>query len=254
MSVEAWKSLFDIAAVVLLGLTFVAGAGVLLTGNIINKRQEEKLRKFDGDLTAAKSDLAKQQERAAKAESSIALAEQHSAEANAKAEGFRLEIARANAASAQANEIAERERLARLKLEASLSPRRLTGMQIEQLVSSLKRSPVGSIVIVSALLDVESSDFADDFDKAFIGAGWKTWRYKNRSTEETGLKIGTVSGTFDGGEAKEIGNLIASVGVRVEPVSFRLDDQSTAPNFEKGVLYFVVDHKAALQTSAASPK
>ena len=43
MSVEAWKSAFDIATVVLLFLTFAAGAGVLITGNIINKRQTGKL-------------------------------------------------------------------------------------------------------------------------------------------------------------------------------------------------------------------
>jgi hypothetical protein len=65
MSVEALKALFDAAAVVLLFLTFAAGFGVLVTGNIINGRQEEKLRKFDSDLTAAKFALATQQERAA---------------------------------------------------------------------------------------------------------------------------------------------------------------------------------------------
>jgi hypothetical protein len=41
---------------------------VLITGNVINERQGEKLRKFDSDLTGAKSELAIQQERAAKAE------------------------------------------------------------------------------------------------------------------------------------------------------------------------------------------
>ncbi|MBB5059182.1 hypothetical protein HDF16_003905 [Granulicella aggregans] len=102
MSVEGLKSLFDIATVVLLGLTFFAGAGVLITGNIINKRQDGKLRQFDVDLTGAKTELAKQQERAAKAEASIALAEQHSAEANKKAEGFRLDIATANESAAHA--------------------------------------------------------------------------------------------------------------------------------------------------------
>jgi hypothetical protein len=102
MTVENWKSLFDVLAVVLLGLTFFAGAGVLFTGNIINSRQSKQLREFDVDITKAKSDLAKQQERAAKAESSIALAEQHSSEANAKAEGFRADIAKANASAAQA--------------------------------------------------------------------------------------------------------------------------------------------------------
>ncbi len=101
MSVEPLKSLFDVLTVVLLGLTFFAGAGVLITGNIINKRQSEQLKAFDADIIKAKSDLAAQQERAAKAEENIALAEQHAAEANKaagdaneKAAKAQLELAR----------------------------------------------------------------------------------------------------------------------------------------------------------------
>jgi hypothetical protein len=44
VSVESWKSFFDVATVALLFLTFLAGAGVLLTGNIINERQSKQLR------------------------------------------------------------------------------------------------------------------------------------------------------------------------------------------------------------------
>jgi hypothetical protein len=71
MSVESLKSLCDVAAVVMLFLTFAAGFGALLTGNIINARQEEKLRNFESDITAAKSALAIQQERAANAENNL---------------------------------------------------------------------------------------------------------------------------------------------------------------------------------------
>jgi hypothetical protein len=66
MSVDSLKSIFDIATVVLLFLTFLAGAGVLITGNIINVRQAGQLRQFDKDLTEAKTELGKQQVRAAK--------------------------------------------------------------------------------------------------------------------------------------------------------------------------------------------
>jgi len=68
MSTELWKSAFDWASVVLIALTFVSGAGALITGGIIGKRQEAKLREFDRDLTEAKTQLGKQQERAAMAE------------------------------------------------------------------------------------------------------------------------------------------------------------------------------------------
>ncbi len=68
MTVEGLKTAFDWAAVVLLFLTFAAGFGVLVTGNLINRRQAEQLRKFDEALTEAKTELGRQQERAAKAE------------------------------------------------------------------------------------------------------------------------------------------------------------------------------------------
>ena len=71
MSVEALKSFFDIGTVILLFLTFAFGAGVLVTGSIINSRQDKQLRQFDKDLTDAKTELGKQQERAALAERSL---------------------------------------------------------------------------------------------------------------------------------------------------------------------------------------
>jgi hypothetical protein len=71
MSVEAWKTVFDIGTLVLLFFTFAFAAGIFFTGDTINKRQEEKLRQFDKDLTEAKTELGKQQERAATAERTL---------------------------------------------------------------------------------------------------------------------------------------------------------------------------------------
>jgi hypothetical protein len=71
MTVEGLKTIFDWVAVILLFLTFASGTAVLITGNIINKRQEKQLRQFDKDLTDAKTALGKQQERAANAESAL---------------------------------------------------------------------------------------------------------------------------------------------------------------------------------------
>jgi outer membrane protein TolC len=102
MSVEFLKSVFDVAAVVLLFLTFAAGAGVLITGNIINTRQEQKLRTFDHDLTIAKSDLTTQigqvaglqldasNAKAAQQQVEIALEQQRERTANAEVELSRL--------------------------------------------------------------------------------------------------------------------------------------------------------------------
>jgi hypothetical protein len=53
VSIEALKAFFDVATVVLLFLTFLAGTGVLLTSNVINERQAQKLRQFQINLAEA---------------------------------------------------------------------------------------------------------------------------------------------------------------------------------------------------------
>lgn len=157
MSVELWKAVFDWAAVILVGLTFIAGAGALITGNVLSNRQDEQLRQFSSDLTKAKTSLAEQQERAATAEGNIALAEQHASEADAKAEGFRLAIAKANEQAASANEVAERERLARLQLEAKLADRVLSlqsKKKLESIAASLPKGTKVDLLMVGQTLEI----------------------------------------------------------------------------------------------------
>jgi hypothetical protein len=43
MSLESWNALFNFASAVLLGLTFAVGAGAVITGHFVNKRQSERL-------------------------------------------------------------------------------------------------------------------------------------------------------------------------------------------------------------------
>jgi hypothetical protein len=211
MSVEDWKSLFDILTVVLLGLTFLAGAGVLITGNIINRRQVEKLRQFDSDLTLAKSDLSKQQERAAKAEASIALAEQHSAEANAKAEGFRFDIAKANESSAfaqaqvagataeaatateraaAATRAAEAEKIERLKLEQEIAPRRLTAAQMQDIAKQCQIFKGHTVSVVSYALDSEGAILAKQLISALSASGITVQDGTASSSPMGGFSIG----------------------------------------------------------------
>jgi hypothetical protein len=192
MSIEGLKSFFDIAALVLLFLTAAAGTGVLLTGNLINRKQSAQLRAFDAGITEAKSQLVKQQERAAKAEANIASAEQHAAEANTKAEGFRLDIAKANESSevakaavagataeaakateraAEANRIAENERLARVKLEAQIAPRRLTQEQMTSIAKSLAAFRGRTATVVSYAMDPEGAVLAKQLIAAIGAAG-----------------------------------------------------------------------------------
>ena len=68
MTVEGTKPFFDWLVVILAGATFVSLGVVVITGNIINKRQAAQLREFDQGLTTARTELGRQQERTAKAE------------------------------------------------------------------------------------------------------------------------------------------------------------------------------------------
>ncbi|HUV69809.1 MAG TPA: hypothetical protein VMW15_09130 [Terracidiphilus sp.] len=75
MTVEFWKSFFDLGALLLLLLTFAFGVGAWFTGNIINRRQAEQIRKFETTLTASQADLAREQGKAAEAQMETAKAQ-----------------------------------------------------------------------------------------------------------------------------------------------------------------------------------
>lgn len=75
MSVDLLKSIFDWATIVLIALTVFSGAGALITGNIIGKRQDATLRQLERSASDAKTaqqqvetELATQKERTANAE------------------------------------------------------------------------------------------------------------------------------------------------------------------------------------------
>jgi hypothetical protein len=198
MSVETWKTIFEIGGVILLFLTFIFGAGVVFTSGRINKVQSQQLRQFDKDLTDAKTELGAQQERAAiaerelkdvdiktegfrlaiaqaneraaKAQESLALAEQHSAEANAKAEGFRLDIATANKHAAEASRIAEEERLKRVQIEERMKPRSLKISP--EAMSALKAFKGTEYTFSSVFADEESVTLLKQLDSILLSAGW----------------------------------------------------------------------------------
>jgi hypothetical protein len=61
MSLENWKSVFELGSIVLLGLTFVFGGGVFWTTREVNKKQAEELRQFQLQLTRARRETAEAQ-------------------------------------------------------------------------------------------------------------------------------------------------------------------------------------------------
>ena len=140
MSLESWKTVFEIGGVILLFLTFVFGTGAVLTGKRINVLQAERTLALEADAANAKAsqqrvetDLAKQQERAAKAEKDL------------------------------------------LELQERMKPRHLSAEQESRLTEALMAaSRKGLVEIMCILGDAESKAFAVQLDGILKAAGWET--------------------------------------------------------------------------------
>lgn len=173
---EWWKSFFELGGVVLLFLTFAFGAGFVLTGKKVTELQAERLRRFDSDLTGAKTELAKQQIRAATAEGNIALAAQHAKEADAKAEGFKADIAKANegAAQAQAQVAGATAEAAKANLELARlkTPRTLSRAQQERIVARIAAFS-GTPYDLWVSTDSDSTELMELIDTALNEAKWQ---------------------------------------------------------------------------------
>lgn len=152
MSAELWKSVFDWATVIFIALTVVTGSGALITGSVINRRQEIRLHQFDRDLTDAKTELGKQQERAASLESSnIELRTD-------------LEKAEAEAAKAQ---LELRRYIDHVDRKAG--PRRLDR---EKFLEQLKNKPTGMAFVRYKPDDMEAYQFATMISSLLETTGW----------------------------------------------------------------------------------
>jgi hypothetical protein len=160
MSAESWKAFFDVGAVVLLFLTFAFGAGALWTGNIVNERQAAELRKFDTDITSAKTELLRQQERAAKADEKASEIEASNIQLKTA-----LEAAKAETAKAQLELQRSVEMTRRIAGHRELSPR---------FAEALKGKPTGNVDILYAPEDREAYMFAIQIKGALERAEWST--------------------------------------------------------------------------------
>jgi hypothetical protein len=137
MSLESWKSFFEIGGVILLLLTILFGAGALITANHIHTIQEK-------ELTELKLKAAEANDRATKNEQ----------------EAARL-----------AKE-AEEARMARAELEAKVAWRRLepkVQSEIEAHLSAFAREPA---LVAYDPNDVEASAFASDIAATLHAAKW----------------------------------------------------------------------------------
>jgi hypothetical protein len=85
---------------------------------------------------------------------------------------FQRDIASANAHAAEASEKAERERLARLKIEAKLAPRSLTGKDQFGIIEKIKPLGPQRIDIFMYPSDAEILDIADQIAGTLNAAEW----------------------------------------------------------------------------------
>lgn len=166
MSVELWKSLFDWATVVLIALTVVSGAGALITGGIISKRQEAKLHQFDSDLTSAKTELVKQQERAASAEAKASEAKTTASDALAKQQNTELELKKQEERAAVAEKTL-------LELKNTLADRALSDKQVEVIANKLRSYEGQEYELVAYWDSKESVGIANRIHAALQLAQWK---------------------------------------------------------------------------------
>ena len=138
MSVESLKAFFDVGTVALLFLTFAFGAGVLITGNIINERQAAQLRQFTNDLKDKD-----------------------------------VKIAQANRLAADANKATEDERTARVELEAKVAWRTFSDAQRKDIESNLSRFS-GQLAECSFLSsDTEAFAFSSEIAAALRASNWQ---------------------------------------------------------------------------------
>lgn len=123
-----------------------------------NKAQEAIKADADARIAEAHGTATEAEARAAEAGKVAAKATEAAALANERAAGAEVQIASARASAAEAMRVAETERLARVKLEAEIAPRRLSEAQRQAVMKTCKffagRAPVN---LVSYSLDAEAA-------------------------------------------------------------------------------------------------
>jgi hypothetical protein len=163
MSVEAWKAIFDWGTVVLVGLTFVFGAGALITGNILSERQEKELSQVKLQTASAQKDADDANERSKSLE-----------HANLE---LRSQVATLETGAAKQQERAAEAEQELLRLQDRVKIRHLSAEQRKKMIDFLtsteaSKIPKGTIRIHRLLLDQTAQAFALEIKEAFAVAGW----------------------------------------------------------------------------------
>lgn len=246
---EPWPSLetaswwFDKASIALVGsLLFGLVATVIIVWMGITKEhhwdllREQSEREIAGinkqaeqlraDAEASKADIAKANERASVA----------------------------NQAASEANKIAEGEKLARVKLEIALAPRRLSTEQRKKLSSLLSADKENWIGIAAAMSSAEAQQFALDFKSVFEDAGWKV-RFSQAWLSGTNVGISIASETEDVSNGKNmllfLKTTFAQADLSAEVISIASQENRVGGiGVSKGHAYLFIGEKSALNPTA----
>jgi hypothetical protein len=158
VSVEVLKTICDWIVLIGVFVTLTAGIGAVWTGNIINDRQGERLRKFDSDLTVAKSALVDQV-------GQVATLQKEAFDAKTAQEQVGIELAKQQERAAAAEKTL-------LQLRESLKDRTISPDQEKVLVEALKGTPSGSVEVWWTASDTDSYGLALQMVKIFKEAEW----------------------------------------------------------------------------------
>jgi hypothetical protein len=128
------------------------------------------------------------------------------------------DAAEANARAAEANRVAEEEKVARLKLQAQIAPRRLTAEQIAKLASLLKPFGGSSLSLdVTAASGLEGTNLADDMIVALNNAHI-TPKGNQRLMDSFFGNVILKVGKNRLKEADTIGEFLIEIGLSPKPV------------------------------------
>ena len=172
MSAEALKSFFDWGTVVLVGLTFIFGAGALITGNKISKRQDKELADF--------------KLKAANAERAAGEANQNAGEASERAKNLenanltlRGQIATLETGASQQKERAANAEKELIQLKQKLKWRTITPEQRAELIRLLSPVPKNGTTVLSVssgMGDAESDAFGNQIADVLKASGFTVSR------------------------------------------------------------------------------
>jgi hypothetical protein len=174
--------------------------------------------------------------------------------AEATAKQFEAQIVGAQRDAAESKQEAESERLARVKLQKELEPRRLTGAQKEKLRSLLSADPQQIMFGWCMTGSDDCQDFVNDIGDAFNKAGWKTW-FGASTQNQRGIRVGLMKGSDDKLATHwvpKIRNALAEVGLSSEQAWFDPNDKTLVGGFQKNGLYIIVGQKPAIKTTMSN--